>query len=84
MTADDTDDVVRTGGMEIAALRKILFGVTDANPDDGDTIADAATAFVDTVEERERRIDAVEAFDAAEPVVANHDVRADGGGDDGE
>jgi hypothetical protein len=80
---DDTDDVVRTGGMEIAALRKVLFGVTGANPDDGDTIVDAATDFVDTVEEMERRLDAVEAFDATEPVAANHDVRADGGGDGG-
>lgn len=81
MTEQDTDDVVRSGGKEMAALRKVLFGVIDVNPADGDTVVDAANAVVDRIDELERRLDAVEAFDAAEVVAPNHNVRTDGGGE---
>lgn len=81
MTGDDVDDTVRPNGPEMAALRKVLFGISNANPDDGDSVVDAANAVVDKVEDLERRLDAVEAFDAAEPVTTTRDVRTDGGGE---
>lgn len=78
---DDDAAVVRPGGKEMAALRKLLFGVTNADPVD-DSILDAAKAFVNKIETIDRRLDAAEDFDrVTDP--ADGDAIRDEGGDSG-